>query len=99
MMANKTRLIDANALLEKFQFRLPISDHIAESIDECVKMARRIIKDAPTVDAVEVVRCKGCKQWVRNSGVAESPNGHCFYHDIESNGCDFCSYGERKEAP
>ena len=54
-VANEVRLIDANALLEKFQFRLPKSDHVAECIDECVKMARKIINDAPTVDAVEVV--------------------------------------------
>ena len=96
-MANGKRLIDANSLLEKFQFRLPINDHISESIAECVKMSVRIIKDAPTVDAVEVVRCKDCKQWSRNSGIAESPNGHCFCHDIETNGHDFCSYGERRD--
>jgi hypothetical protein len=46
---------------------------------------------------VEVVRCKDCKQWSRNSGIAESPNGHCFYHCIDTNGHDFCSYGERRE--
>ena len=55
------------------------------------------IVDAHTVDAVEVVRCKDCKQWSRNSGIAESPNGHCFCHDIETNGHDFCSYGERRD--
>ena len=49
---------------------------------------------APTVDAVEVVRCKACRQWVRNTGIVDSPNGHCFYHDEETNGYDFCSYGE-----
>ena len=45
----------------------------------------------------EVVRCKDCKQWSRNIGIADSPNGHCFCHDIETNGHDFCSYGERRE--
>ena len=55
------------------------------------------IRDMPTVDAVEVTRCKNCKQWSRNSGIAESPNGHCFCHDIETNGHDFCSYGERED--
>ncbi len=55
------------------------------------------VEFAPTVDAVEVVRCKACNQWCRNSGFADSPNGHCFYHDIDTNGWDFCSYGERKE--
>ena len=43
----------------------------------------------------ELIRCKDCKQWHRNIGITESPNGHCFCHDIETNGYDFCSYGER----
>ena len=55
------------------------------------------IVEAPPVDAVPVVRCKDCKQWCRNVGFTDSPNGHCFYHDIDTNGCDFCSYGERKD--
>lgn len=49
-------------------------------------------------DLVEVVRCKDCNQWKRNIGVTDSPNGHCFYHGIDSNGLDFCSYGEKREA-
>ena len=64
--------------------------------DECLsneEIAEILIAN----DVVPVVRCKGCKQWSRNSGVAESPNGHCFCHDIETNGHDFCSYGERKD--
>lgn len=48
-------------------------------------------------DVVPVVRCKDCKQWCRNVGIVDSPNGHCFYHDIDTNGHDFCSYGERKD--
>ena len=48
-------------------------------------------------DAMEsLVLCKDCVQWYRNCGIADSPNGHCFTHDIEMNGFDFCSYGERK---
>ena len=44
------------------------------------------------------VRCKECKEWIRNTGIVDSPNGHCFYHDEETNGHDFCSYGERRTA-
>ena len=58
--------------------------------------ARKLMEDAPAVDAVEVVRCKDCKQWRRNIGFTDNPNGHCFYHDIDTNGFDFCSYGERR---
>lgn len=54
-------------------------------------------EEAPTIDAVPVVRCKDCIRWIRNRGVTDSPNGHCFYLDVEMNGHDFCSYGERKE--
>ena len=55
-MANEKRLIDANALLELVQFRLPIDNQNAEVIAGCVDITRRLIKNAPTVDAVEVVR-------------------------------------------
>jgi hypothetical protein len=58
--------------------------------------AERIADHLIANDVVPVVRCKDCKQWCRNSGIAESPNGHCFTHDIEMNGFDFCSYGEKR---
>jgi uncharacterized Fe-S radical SAM superfamily protein PflX len=45
----------------------------------------------------ELVRCEVCKHWCRNAGIADSPNGHCFCHDIETNGQDFCSYGEKEK--
>ena len=54
-MVTKKRLIDANALLELVQFRLPIDNNNAEVIAGCVEITRRLIKNAPTVDAVEVV--------------------------------------------
>ena len=92
-MANEKRLIDANELKKK----------ISANFEQCfyspfceIQIAEETIDDAPTVDAVEVVQCKDCKQWCRNIGITESPNGHCFYHDIETNGHDFCSYGERR---
>lgn len=45
------------------------------------------IDDAPTVDAVEVVRCKDCKHRCENDDFI------CI--GVKNN--DFCSYGERKE--
>ena len=103
-MANEKRLIDANALCRDIEKRIcePCKadgkDYHEVVCRVCWVDDMRIeIEAAPTVDAVEVVRCKDCKQWRRNSGIAESPNGHCFCHDIETNGHDFCSYGERKD--
>ena len=53
------------------------------------------IEDTPAADVAPVVRCKDCQNWKRNVGLTDSPNGHCFEHDIDTNGRDFCSYGER----
>lgn len=55
------------------------------------------IKNMPAVDVAPVVHCKECKSWRRNIGFVDSPNGHCFYFDADTNSGDFCSYGERAE--
>lgn len=54
------------------------------------------LHEVPAADVVEVVRCKDCQSWKRNVGLTDSPNGHCFEHDIDTNGRDFCSYGEQR---
>ena len=62
-----------------------------------VNWGRNTITDVPTVDAVEVVRCKDCKHYERF-------NNACHCHKADENGTpifvredDFCSYGERKD--
>lgn len=91
-MANENRLIDAN---EAYEIARLHHKDFAQSMADLTSL-REVLEDAPTVDAVEVVRCKDCKWWSRNVGIVDSPNGHCFSHDIDTNGYDFCSYGERK---
>lgn len=56
-MANEKRLIDANALISEYD-----RVHVGEP-----GKARKLIADAPTVDAVPVVRCRECKHhyWVQ----------------------------------
>lgn len=56
-----------------------------------------IIEQDSAHDVAPVVRCKDCQSWKRNVGLTDSPNGHCFEHDIDTNGQDFCSYGERRD--
>lgn len=64
--------------------------------DKQVRLAiDKYVSENPNL--AEVVRCKECDQWKRNLGFTDSPNGHCFYHCIDTNGYDFCSYGERKD--
>ena len=98
-MANEKRLIDANELYAKLgkMAREPYYQHDGEDYYVGIADASGAVAESPTVDAVEVVRCKDCKEWLRNRGVADSPNGHCFYHETHMNGYDFCSYGERKD--
>ena len=89
--SNEKRLIDANALISY--------------IDECSQesrfrvyygYAKSFIDDAPTVDAVEVVRCKDCKYWQDNND--GYPHEECRWGNGETpDANDFCSYGERKE--
>lgn len=85
-MANEKRLIDANALIEEAN---------AEGAYGYVDAFQ--IANAPTVDAVEVVRCRDCKHWHKETLFCDyMPYGEAqervnWYAD------DFCSYGERKD--
>ena len=58
-----------------------------------------MIKTAPTVDAVPVVRCADC--WFINDYADSEGNAHlyCTRCDccLDVDPTDFCSYGERKE--
>lgn len=85
------RLIDADAIYNKAVENSQngeIEDWEADSIID-------YLDGAPTInDAEIVVRCKDCKSWRRNGGIVDSPNGHCFERDDETNGGDYCSDGE-----
>lgn len=78
------RLIDADALSEKLcETTIFIKDG---------EVFQRMINDAPTVDAVEVVRCKDCKHWGESfKGCKRNPCVEAWHRH------DFCSYGERRE--
>lgn len=92
------RLIDADALDARLDVLMTRCVCLCKrAAAEDYNFVRTVLETAPTVPAVEVVRCKDCEQWRRNAGFTDSPNGHCFYHDIETNGHDFCSDGERKD--
>lgn len=65
---------------------------------------REMINDEPTIDAVEVVRCKDCR-WYKKWKTIGRDDGYCGYarmtrdglQYINTNADDFCSYGERSE--
>ena len=92
-MKTDMRLIDANALLEKIVFRRPVTDFATKIVADCVEIARKDIVNAPTVDAVEVVRCKDCKWW-DGMDYCTNVNGA---NGLVFNGEWFCASGERRE--
>lgn len=79
--------------------RKELADSI-QQLDIYPVCIRRAIERAPSVDAVEVVRCKDCAH--KSTWYEELEYGHAIYICglsgmiiVEDN--DFCSYGERKE--
>ena len=79
---NEKRLIDANALIAEYD-----RVHIGEP-----GKARKLMEDAPTVDAVEVVRCQDCKYHEDTLVIGFE---HCCLYDLTMRYNDFCSYGKR----
>lgn len=86
-MAKEKRLIDANALLEDLESKIYWGQANNVAILEG-------IKDAPTVDAVEVVRCGNCKQFREPFCIRRDDETH--RERINMLTVDYCSYGERK---
>ena len=87
------RLIDADRALEIVRDQSiahPNAYHLTN-------YATLILREAPTVDAVEVVRCRDCKH---------RGTDYCIFHIkgepadeelLRKLDNDFCSYGERKD--
>lgn len=67
--------------------------------DTDMKSAINAIDKSPTIDAVEVVRCKDCKWWQDSEvGVVEYPICTRIHDMVFEMGADgYCSKGERKE--
>ena len=90
-MANEKRLIDASVLIRDLTAMKSVYDAI--TLNGIIKA----LKEATTVDAVEVVRCKDCKHYE----YCEDGEGYfcCSPYGLHSDTAadDFCSYGERRE--
>lgn len=89
-MANEKRLIELDELIDNIDWDNDLQKWALRGEPE----------DIPTVDAVEVVRCKDCKYWVRDGSGYCDDESSCRNPDGLDNIArpdDFCSYGERKE--
>ena len=96
-MANEKRLIDANAVMKEVErcFAPP------RTLLTVYEVLSGIIKNAPTVDAVEVVRCKDCKHCTicypeKQLDKEATQAWLCKKYKRWTKPDDFCSYGERR---
>ena len=66
--------------------------------DELAMLTALRSEDAPTVDAVEVVRCRDCKHaWIHPCGYVYCHRDGRNAYEMTFNLDSFCSYGERKD--
>ena len=106
------RLIDADELIKKLEFNswdieeweLP-HEQVSAGL-RANAYDRKTVEDAPTIDAVPVIRCKDCKWWSPNRKTCTEWADYCFR---ESKNCilthfscresDYCSWARtgRKE--
>ena len=99
------RLIDANGSFtlnaaDNTDYGLCFSGGIISVMDDLGRcVCEFFADDAPTVDAVEVVRCKDCNFWVKGRHHTGRCNALISFHEAERYATEeghFCSYGERK---
>ena len=102
-MANEKRLIDANALKDMFDAREAddVELYGGVRIVECFPAddAKEMVDKMPTVDAVEVVRCKECANGYKSSASytgMRCKKWGCYDTDCDCRPDDFCSHGERR---
>ena len=102
-----TRLIDADALKYTQQVMYKKGDSDEVFVEWFISATE--IDNAPTVDAVQVVRCKDCKHWDEHSQYGfDSENGvygnYCMlwtpdddFYAVETPADGFCFKAKRKD--
>ena len=77
--------VDENSSKEYYRGETLMSYEVADLIEDCIDYA-------PTVDAVEVGRCKDCDYYKKSF----TGFGNCEYFEIGRADNDYCSSWERK---
>lgn len=96
-------MIDENKLMEEVrQWKRKVDKDCGEMPNvsyltgyiSALSVVEGMIAQQPTIDAVEVVRCKDC----RSCGVYKSGNLYCTHQNAITNPKpnDFCCHGERR---
>ena len=97
------RLIDAMQTVIKMSGRITPLIQMGANPTQVYNEVLQVVAEAPTVDAVEVVRCRDCKWYMPGDLFTDIMFCHRLKKDngkpAKYNYCadDFCSYGERKD--
>ena len=89
------RLIDADALIPMMKYATTDNEIGVFPIRIGFDAIKRVIDDAPTIDAVEVVRCKDCKHRYMDGEVTQHYYW-CRLHDRPVDDTDYCAWGEER---
>ena len=84
------KLLDADTFDERIRLDVGLcEEELTEDFKDGISTILEMMKTAPTVDAVPVVRCKDCKSF---------SHGYCRFHDAKFVRPDgYCYWGERKD--
>lgn len=93
---NEKRLIDANEYCMELYNEMNYPGR-SEEFMTAIDVAIADLADAPTVDAVEVVRCRECKHRGTDDCIFHIKGEPADEELLLKLDNDFCSYGERKE--
>lgn len=94
------RLIDADALGNRLYHEVFEKDSEDQRWDSgCwmrYRLFEKVLKEQPTVEQPEIIRCRDCRYWQDNNG--GYPHDECRWNKDETpNEDDYCSYAEREE--
>lgn len=89
------RLIDADNLIPIMKYTTTDNEIGVFPIRIGFNTIKRVIDEAPTIDAVEVVRCKDCKHYSVKGRTTQF--GFCGYRHAGTDETDYCSRAVRRE--
>lgn len=85
------RRIDANQMLKNIELLARHEDTFRRSV---ILGVAQTIRNAPTIDAIEIVRCKDCKYWEKQK---DSAKGCCLLSGNYPTGGWYCADGKRRD--
>lgn len=89
------RMVDADKLIDFIDV-----GHLRHPGELCYSESdvANLLLHAPTVDAVEVVRCRDCKHWLKDVAGCTDFVGRCEFANYMVGATGYCTYGERKDS-